>query len=862
VGIFVNFNEMIWEWAASLPRWQNDLVRRLYEKNSLEADEVEIVIENILCEHGFADKTANIVTLKKEHVPNKMQENTVKITGLKNFKNIAAIEPQHGMEFSSDGLTIIYGENSAGKSSYAKVLKQACRAVDNKTKVHPNIYKTDDIPSTADIHYITNNDESNYITRKVNTPPESLLSSISIFDSDCARIYAQGDNEVVFIPSEFKIFDFLADVQTKLRQELSLRKEQTLQTQPVFNEILDDTKIKTFLNNINVKTKDQEIHKQCTFTAEDESRLQRIEEDLRILLTENPSKIAQEIQRNTRDVAALKKELQSINEQFIPDKIRLFIDAQQRYLDSKATLDVLTQEAFVNQPLSNVGSDPWRNLWEAARTYHTEAYPQENFPNVNNDAKCLLCQQELNEESKTRLSRFEEFISDSLSQEVNQRDLIRKSNIRKLKSIPLENVLSASVLSYLRSENQDLAIEIESCISRALEVQKYLLQAETNQALSIDEVPYFKEYPADDFQSWIEGRTLELKRLQELIQKDNSKELQQERQELLMKQKINSRLKDALLLVKIKRDINNLEKAVKALDTTKLTKKYNELSSVFLTDHFKNEIEKELKQLRCGHILFDVNNRGVKGKTAVKLNLSSKMKVNLSEVLSEGEQKAISLAFFLAESSAMPHKGGLILDDPVSSLDHGRREYVANRLAREAKQRQVIVFTHDIIFLYLLQKHAKLYNVPNSCCTVRRMDKQAGIASTELPWIAQKIKARIGYLKNHIPFLKKKEKSLEPDLYRREVKQWYMYLREAWERAVEELLFQGVIERFNASIKTQSLSDLKITDEMISLVTTGMTKSSAFVHDESPAFGGMIPSIEEIESDLKDLETFKQMFKK
>ena len=116
-----------------------------------------------------------------------------------------------------------------------------------------------------------------------------------------------------------------------------------------------------------------------------------------------------------------------------------------------------------------------------------------------------------------------------------------------------------------------------------------------------------------------------------------------------------------------------------------MTRKYNELSSSLLLDKFKSEIEKELKQLRREHILFKLNSRGVKGKTTIKLALDSSPKININEILSEGEQKTLSIAFFLAEISSIPSNGGIILDDPVSSLDHSRREYVAHRLIQEAK---------------------------------------------------------------------------------------------------------------------------------------------------------------------------------
>ena len=68
----------------------------------------------------------------------------------------------------------------------------------------------------------------------------------------------------------------------------------------------------------------------------------------------------------------------------------------------------------------------------------------------------------------------------------------------------------------------------------------------------------------------------------------------------------------------------------------------------------------------------------MKGKTRVSLQLDATRSVDVGEVLSEGERRAVALAFFLAEVGVSEHGGGVVLDDPVSSLDHARRSYVAN----------------------------------------------------------------------------------------------------------------------------------------------------------------------------------------
>ena len=62
----------------------------------------------------------------------------------------------------------------------------------------------------------------------------------------------------------------------------------------------------------------------------------------------------------------------------------------------------------------------------------------------------------------------------------------------------------------------------------------------------------------------------------------------------------------------------------------------------------------------------------------------------------------MAIGSFLAELWVAGHKGAIVFDDPVSSLDHQRKRQIAKRLGEESKVRQVIVFTHDLPFLALL----------------------------------------------------------------------------------------------------------------------------------------------------------------
>ncbi len=115
----------------------------------------------------------------------------------------------------------------------------------------------------------------------------------------------------------------------------------------------------------------------------------------------------------------------------------------------------------------------------------------------------------------------------------------------------------------------------------------------------------------------------------------------------------------------------------------------------------------EFKALGVGGLRVALQSRSGKGKVLHKLKLELPQSRSPRDLLSEGEQRAVALASFLAEVGLSDSTGGIIFDDPVSSLDHRRRERVAARLVGEAARRQVIVFTHDIYFLCILAEEAE-----------------------------------------------------------------------------------------------------------------------------------------------------------
>ena len=95
----------------------------------------------------------------------------------------------------------------------------------------------------------------------------------------------------------------------------------------------------------------------------------------------------------------------------------------------------------------------------------------------------------------------------------------------------------------------------------------------------------------------------------------------------------------------------------------------------------------EIANFDLGHIPLKLSDRGERALSKVEIKLDGVRSVSKkSEVLSEGEQRALALAGFLAELKELGAHHGILVDDPVSSLDHFRMDAVAKRLVEEARR--------------------------------------------------------------------------------------------------------------------------------------------------------------------------------
>ena len=184
-------------------------------------------------------------------------------------------------------------------------------------------------------------------------------------------------------------------------------------------------------------------------------------------------------------------------------------------------------------------------------------------------------------------------------------------------------------------------------------------------------------------------------------------------------------------------------------DTTQISKRNSEFREKYLTPEFGKQIGKEIEYLGLAYLPVKIDTKTEKGSSFIGVTLNKIATARTSNILSEGEFRALALACFFAEIAKIPNHDGIVVDDPVSSLDHRNIRQIALRLVDEAKIRpQVVVFTHDLSFYYELWVAAAEAQIAIQRNWVQHSSTLGFgvVAADDGPWQVKKTKDRIKVL--------------------------------------------------------------------------------------------------------------------
>lgn len=858
--------QQILEWSQNRPMWQRDALRRLVINGDLSNDDFQSLTKICKMAHNLAE-SQEVAPLEKEHIPNKGDGSVpVSLESISHHRGVNALAERQTIKFGPN-LTLVYGDNAAGKTGYIRILKNACRTRGQEAILGNVLDATSPTPSVSIKYKVGNETVSREWT---GTSEDEFISRVSVFDTQCAAVYLTKKTDVAFRPFGLDLFDKLVQACKTVREYLK-HEQRTLSSDllvPIQNHILEGTTTAELLKSFTSKTLPETVYKLTRMSADEEARLTSLEQSLLDLQGNDPEKLILQLTLRIERVRALASHIEKVEKLLSTEAVQEIFNTRDNDRRKNEEAEERHKTAFPPDMLDGTGSESWILLWEAARKFSEEiAYPDQSFPVVEDKTQCVLCQQSLNPESRHRLQRFEDFFNSTIENELRRTREIFMQQRKEFTDLNVSTEAVSETLDELRIEYKSVAVSVATALGIAENRRQAVLSALSEDLDLAPDCPDVQSV-AEEVNTLEKEITERRDALREGIDNETHKKMTTEVRELRARKFLAQHEQLILDEIDRKKKYTAYDLCIKDTNTPAITKKSADVTRGIVTQKLQQSFQDELSTLKFHHTA-KVELKAVGGEEGAlyhKLVLThAHEKTELPKVASEGEQRCISIAAFFTELSTADDSSGIVFDDPVSSLDYKWRKNVAKRLVEAAKDRQVIVFTHDVVFLLQLKRFAQEQSVDQFDQHVRQLPMGAGMCEEELPWVALTVKKKIGYLKNEWQAANKLFHDKEISAYEEKAIHLYGLLREAWERGVEEVLLNGVVERYRPNIQTLHIGTIAdICPEDCATLDAAMSKCSELLpgHDQAAAARAPVPEPPDLEADIEELHEWVSTIRK
>ncbi len=674
-----NAKEYLKEFATfEQPNWLKALIYEVIETNGNLSDDKKKEIFD-----GLKDDTD--LTINEPNISVNDSGEEIYLISLEHRQGVNALKQNQTIKFHND-ITILYGLNGAGKSSYFKVLNEIVGG-NQKKEVLPNIYLNAPVTIDVNISFKEKTGQSQTVNWNGDNRSLDLLNKCKVFDSSYLNglLGTREADNTLMQPLGLNLFSYLVTLIDEFKTKLASEANKKRSEKPTIE-------LKFLSDEIKVSFEDHQI---------DDTRKKQIEglfvfsdENLKIL--ENPEKALQNLEQiNVQDTIRVKN-----NDKIEIDRIKNHIvDTHKKlsdfYEDTQIQLKLLVENKTANElakkqfeilstiPKNN--TPEWKEFIKSGENYKSQV--------DNSDKVCIYCHQPLQDENATKLIKaYGEFLKDDSEQKLNNSLEEIKTLTTNIKGLSTGLEIIQNIKDILKERTFETT---EKTLLEAINtvIGDFSLKQEGILKL-LKELGINSEIRLPDIASIV----AQLKSRSEYIQEEigRLKELENSFKQLQENESISNQKENIEKWFEINEAEQRLRRKESQINTKKITELSKEAHSNLLTEALKQKFTEELNSLGYENLNVNIENaKGEKGTSSTKLILSKNG--DIKTILSEGEQKAVALALFIAETKIQKDKNPVILDDPVNSLDHKIAEKFAQRLL-ELKN-QVILFNHNRLFL-------------------------------------------------------------------------------------------------------------------------------------------------------------------
>ena len=838
------------DWLSKQPRWLKHAALDLLAGKPIGNKEIVAMAKLTLSEVAG--------TLGQPQLPAALDSfgdrsgGSVCLVSIASVTGVGQLNPRNPLRFGAENIVVVFGSNGSGKSSYVRILKHACGAR-QKGEIHPNVFDGAAEPQSCAITFRgASGEQTAQWNAEAGVIPE--LSTIDIFDTVCGHSYLASAGAPTYEPRILGFLSQLAALCDQVAAKLTSDIAAKAKALPALPNGYELTAAGKWYVGLTAQTQQAAVDENCAWGEVEDGELAGL---AKYLAERSPKDRAKEFDTKKSFIDGLITSLAEHCAAFSDDSCKELMALRNTAHEKQRTSELAAKVSLQSAVLEGVGTEQWLALWEIARTYSTEiAYAQQAFPNVGDDARCVLCHQELSPEAKQRLKSFDDYVANEAATAAKSAKAALDKAIESLAALPDDDTLAAKGAS----------AGLDGAAIESIKGYYALLRARCALIVANSIVEQFGDYPRKD--EWVTAAQVissdyaaQSKQFIEGFNEEDRKAKSARQTELLARKWIHEQKSAVEAEVKRLDQVDKLTKAKDMCSTRAISLKKSALSEELITPAYIGSFNSELKNLGARRVKVElVKTRVERGAVLHQVKLQKAVRSKpIQDVLSEGEHRIVCVAAFLADVSSKPNGSTFVFDDPISSLDLDYEEAVVQRLVSLSATRQVIVFTHRLSLLGMVQDYAKKAEVPVRVVQIRKEPWGAGEPGDESIEAAK----RKAVLNEHLPKrIAASKLVLEKEgdaAYRLHAQSICTETRKLIERMIELELLADVIQRHRRAINTlgklEKLADIKPED--CELLDEMMTKYSRYEHAQSAEAPVELPLPDELAQDIAKLKAWR-----
>ncbi len=252
------------QWLSQRPRWMQHAAHLLIQNNNL-LTEKNFTELTLMCksEVRLIDSDIKPQIVAEGSLAAKENSSQLRLEAINSITGISALSPRNPLQFQSP-LTIVYGQNGSGKSSYVRLLKHISGAK-KPGKLMGNVYVQQQ--QSQDCSFVITKDGTRHEISW--TPDQGALNelrTVQLYDTECANLYVNDENEVAYEPWILLFFTKLTEACIKVGQALKQEMELIAPTKLVPPEGSSNTKAILWYKKIKDTTPSKEVEDKCSWT--------------------------------------------------------------------------------------------------------------------------------------------------------------------------------------------------------------------------------------------------------------------------------------------------------------------------------------------------------------------------------------------------------------------------------------------------------------------------------------------------------------------------------------------------------------------------------------------------------------------